>query len=95
MDLVLIHQLIMLNIPVIVHLKMNPTYVSDATSADVRWMLQALPEISSDFTPLVQRLETSLQTDYCAYNLTFFGIAVGSMTSYPPIFAWHFHTLVS
>lgn len=72
MDLVLIHQLIMLNIPVIVHLKMNPTYVSDATSADVRWMLQALPEISSDFTPLVQQLETSLQTGLLRLQPDFF-----------------------
>lgn len=72
MDLVLIQQLITLNIPVILHVKMNPTYVSDATSADIRWMLRTLPELSSTFIPLVHELETALDNGLLRLKPDFF-----------------------
>ncbi len=72
MDLVFIRQLITLNIPVVLHVKMNPTYVSDATAADVRWMLGTLPELNSTFLPLVQELETALDNGLLRLQPDFF-----------------------
>lgn len=72
MDLILIKQLIMLNVPVVLHVKMNPTYVSDATSADFHWMLQTLPELSSEFLPLVQTLRTALENGLLRLQPDFF-----------------------
>lgn len=60
MDFALIYHLLKLDVPVHVHVKMNPTYVSDATAKDIHWMLRALPEISPEFFGLVSRLESAL-----------------------------------
>lgn len=62
MDYALIYHLLKLDIPVHVHVKMNPTYVSDATAKDIHWMLQALPEISPKFLALTSKLESALDS---------------------------------
>jgi damage-control phosphatase, subfamily III len=46
MDLVLVDALLELSIPVTFHVKMNPTYVSDATMFDTRLMLRNLADPS-------------------------------------------------
>ena len=62
MDLALVYHVLKEAIPVALHVKMNPTYVSDATATDIRWMLHALPEISPDFVAIASSLQAALDS---------------------------------
>lgn len=63
-DLVLIHALLQQAIPVILHVKMHPTYVSDATVADVHQLLAWLhAEGAAPHKALVNDLREQLASD--------------------------------
>jgi damage-control phosphatase, subfamily III len=57
MDMFLVEALLALSIPVIVHVKMNPTYVSDATAQDIQWILEIFKKNAA---PAFRRLEAAL-----------------------------------
>lgn len=59
-DLVLVDALLDLGIPVIMHPKMHPTYVSDATVADVHQMLAWIATQPDPLPALASRLQTAL-----------------------------------
>lgn len=59
-DLVLVDALLNLKIPVIMHTKMHPTYVSDATVADVHKMLEWIATQPAPLPDLAHRLQSAL-----------------------------------
>ncbi|MGB7339757.1 MAG: ARMT1-like domain-containing protein [Phototrophicaceae bacterium] len=72
MDLMLMTQLVRLGLLVIVHVKMNPTYVSDATAADIRWMLTALPKIAPESNEMVATLQAAINRGQLRVQPDFF-----------------------
>jgi hypothetical protein len=60
MDLALVDMLVSLNIPVMMHLKMHPTYVSDATVEDVHWMLHNFSQRKLQLAQFSSRLQNAL-----------------------------------
>ena len=62
-DLLLVDTILSAKIPVIMHLKSNPTYVSDATVQDVFWMLEWLEkDLGNEAADLARRLVSSIET---------------------------------
>jgi uncharacterized protein with ATP-grasp and redox domains len=60
MDLALVDMLIRLDMQVILHVKMHPTYVSDATVEDVHWMLDDFSQGKSLIRDFSIRLQNAM-----------------------------------
>lgn len=72
MDLMLIYHLLRLNMPIKLHVKMNPTYVSDATISDVHWMLSAFPQRVPESQAIVDDIHRALNTGDLAIHPDFY-----------------------
>lgn len=84
MDLALVDALISLNIQVIMHVKMNPTYVSDATVEDVHWMLDDFSQRNSIIRDFSMRLQNAMTEGRLRLAPDFFWNSCRFLNRIPP-----------
>jgi hypothetical protein len=82
MDLVLTDALLSLDIPVTLHLKMHPTYVSDATVSDVHLMIKWFDQVG--LLPLASRLTFTLAHGQLRLAPDFFWNSPYFLNAMPP-----------
>jgi uncharacterized protein with ATP-grasp and redox domains len=82
MDLVLTDALLSLNMPVTLHLKMHPTYVSDATVSDVHQIISWFTDVG--ITTLAARLTAALAEGQLRLAPDFFWNSPYFLNAMPP-----------
>lgn len=84
MDLVLVDTLLRLEIPVMMHVKMHPTYVSDVTVEDVHWMLSDFSQRRSPIADFSERLQNAMKNGHLRLAPDFFWNSCRFLNRIPP-----------